>query len=55
MRKRIRETIEVRKKTAKRKKKEDRRRRVTYKIQEKETKKEHKIYKKIDGKHFHYI
>ena len=53
MRKRIRETIEVGKKTAKRKKKEDRRRRVTYKIQE--TKKEHKNYKKIDGIHFHYI
>ena len=38
MRKRIRETIEVKKKTAKRKKKEDRRRRVTYKIQEKRNK-----------------
>jgi hypothetical protein len=35
MRKRKRETIKVRKKTAKRKKEEDRRKRVTYKIQEK--------------------
>ena len=51
MRKRKRETFNVRKKTAKRKKEEDRRRRVTYKIQEKRTQK----LQKIDGIHFHYI